>query len=65
MTAPETENKDNRIAVRLPYAMVKEVDRLVNEFPIYGNRQQFIESAVRERLLRARVEESALRTVKQ
>ena len=45
--------------------MMKEVDRLVTDCPIYGNRQQFVEQAVREKLLKARVEEAALHNARQ
>jgi hypothetical protein len=44
--------------------MIKEVDRLVTDCPIYGNRQQFVESAVREKILKSRVEEQALHNAK-
>lgn len=45
-------NRPKRMAVRLPDMMIEEIDRIVNEFPELGyNRQQFVESAVRERLL--------------
>lgn len=58
-------NKDNRVPIRLPHVMIKEVDRLVSDCPIFGNRQQFVEQAVREKLLNARVAEAALRNAKQ
>lgn len=58
-------NKDNRIQIRLPYVMIKEVDRLVSDCPIYGNRQQFVEQAIREKIINARVEEAALRNARQ
>lgn len=57
--------KDNRVQIRLPHDMIKEVDRLVTDCPIYGNRQQFVEQAVREKVLKARVEEAALRNARQ
>jgi len=37
--------------VRLPTPMMQMIDRLVSRFPhLYTNRQQFIESAIREKI---------------
>lgn len=45
-----TKKPVKRKPIRLPQAMVKEVDRIVKKFPMYGNRQQFVESAIREKI---------------
>jgi len=40
-----------RVAIRIPHVMMDEVDRLVREHPeLNYNRQQFVESAVREKI---------------
>lgn len=40
-----------RVGIRLPKPMMDEVDRLVEERPeLFCNRQQFVESALRERI---------------
>ena len=45
------ETKDVRVQIRLPGAMVREVDRIVREHSeLNYNRQQFVESAVREKI---------------
>lgn len=41
-----------RKGIRLPTAMIDEVDKLVKEHPeLYNSRQQFIESAIRNKIL--------------
>ena len=48
----QRKGRQKRMPVRLPEVMVTEIDRLVDHFPELGyNRQQFVESAVREKLL--------------
>lgn len=42
--------KEVRISVQIPGAMVSKVDEIVRDYPIYGNRQQFVEAAVREKI---------------
>lgn len=62
---PKTERGEppKRMGVRLPDAMMKEVDRLVEAHPEMGyTRQQFIESAVREKMERIRLLERPGRT---
>jgi len=52
---PQTKRKSERVHVRLPKPMVDEVDRLVEAFPEFSyNRQQFIESAIREKIEKMR-----------
>jgi metal-responsive CopG/Arc/MetJ family transcriptional regulator len=42
-----------RVAIRLPGRMMAAVDRIVTEHPEFNyNRQQFVESAVREKIER-------------
>ena len=49
-----------RIPVRLPSTMMSEVDRLVRKhYELNYNRQQFIESAVREKIERLIILQSA------
>jgi hypothetical protein len=39
--------------MRVPAAMIEEIDRIAAEFPeLHYNRQQFIESAIREKIER-------------
>ena len=48
---PKNDEVKDRTQIRLPIEMTLEVDRLVHKFPMwYRNRQQFVESAVREKL---------------
>lgn len=48
---PKTKAKPkNRVNIRLPKPMLDEVDRITIKFPMYGSRQQFVESAIREKL---------------
>jgi len=54
MPEKKTDRKD-RMAVRIPKSMIAEVDRLVRDLPeLNYNRQQFIESAIREKILALR-----------
>lgn len=39
-----------RVQIRIPEPMTKEIDRIVEKFPMYASRQQFIETAIREKL---------------
>ena len=42
--------KVERVAVRLPKPMLDEIDRIMKRFPEFNyNRQQFVESAVRDK----------------
>jgi hypothetical protein len=43
--------------VRIPKPIMDEVDRIVRESGVYINRQQFIESAIRERIEESRLAE--------
>lgn len=54
---PRTKQKVARKNVRLPKPLVDEVDRIVLRSGLYVNRQQFIESAVREKIERNRLAE--------
>ena len=61
---PKNEEANDRTQMRLPKKMTLEVDRLVHKFPMwYRNRQQFVESAVREKLETLRKIEVGIRTV--
>jgi len=43
--------------IRIPKPLVDEVDRIVRECGLYLNRQQFIESAIREKVEKFRLVE--------
>jgi metal-responsive CopG/Arc/MetJ family transcriptional regulator len=49
---PRTVNRENhRQSIRIPVLMIEEINRLVREHPeLHYNRQQFIESAIREKI---------------
>lgn len=48
---PKVKSKtEKRINIRLPKPLIEEVERIVKKFPMYGNRQQFVEAAIREKL---------------
>lgn len=49
---PQTkQNKNDRKTIRIPAAMIGEIDRLIVAFKeLKYNRQQFIESALREKI---------------
>ena len=50
---PRTKSKVvERKNVRIPKPLIDEVDRVVREYGLYVNRQQFVESAVREKVER-------------
>ena len=49
-----------RVAIRLPSGMMNEADRVVREHPeLNYNRQQFVESAVREKIEKTIIFENA------
>jgi len=55
---PRTKRKAiARKNVRIPKPIMDEVDRIVRESGLYINRQQFIESAIRERIEESRLSE--------
>jgi len=57
-TSPLSSNK--RVPIRIPGTMMNEVDRIVRDHPeLDYNRQQFVESAVREKIERIVVLASA------
>jgi metal-responsive CopG/Arc/MetJ family transcriptional regulator len=49
---PRTLNNEvSRKGVRVPVPMIEEIDRIVQQYPEFSyNRQQFIESAIREKI---------------
>ena len=50
---PKTVNDTQpRVQLRLPKPLCDEIDRIIQKYPFYGNRQVFIENAVREKLER-------------
>ena len=50
---PRTKSKVvERKNVRIPKPLIDEVDRVVREYGLYVNRQQFVESAIREKVER-------------
>jgi metal-responsive CopG/Arc/MetJ family transcriptional regulator len=51
---PRTINGENsRKSIRVPASMIEEIDRIVMEYRGLGyNRQQFVESAIREKIER-------------
>jgi Arc/MetJ-type ribon-helix-helix transcriptional regulator len=55
---PNTKRKATvRKNVRIPKPIMDEVDRIVRESGVYINRQQFIESAIRERIEQSKLAE--------
>ena len=55
---PNTKRKATvRKNIRIPKPIMDEVDRIVRESGVYINRQQFIESAIRERIEESRLAE--------
>ena len=54
---PKTRSEPvDRTNIRIPTAMIREIKRIVDEFPeLYNNRQQFIESAIREKILQIKL----------
>jgi Arc/MetJ-type ribon-helix-helix transcriptional regulator len=55
---PETKRKAiARKNVRIPKSIMDEIDRIVRESGLYINRQQFIESAIRERIEQSKLSE--------
>lgn len=58
---PSTINQGkDRKQIRLPKALVQEVDRIIEKYGHYGNRQKFIEHAISEKLDKARLIEAGL-----
>ena len=58
---PHTKNNDtDRKPIRLPLGLVEEVDRIIKKYNFYGNRQQFVESALREKIEKVRSTEARL-----
>jgi metal-responsive CopG/Arc/MetJ family transcriptional regulator len=51
---PRTINGENsRKSMRVPAPMIEEIDKIVMEYPeLHYNRQQFVESAIREKIER-------------
>jgi Arc/MetJ-type ribon-helix-helix transcriptional regulator len=55
---PNTKRKAiSRKNVRIPEPLMDEVDRIVRESGLYINRQQFIESAIREKIEESKLSE--------
>lgn len=53
-----------RISIGIPKRMIDEVDRIVENHKEFNyNRQQFIESAIREKIMRLKLLEAGLRGV--
>ena len=63
MSLPKTKRKTKpRTGVRLPNPMMDEIDRIVKNHPeLNYNRQQFIESAIREKIIQIRSIEMELK----
>ena len=57
---PKTKSeKIHRTSIRIPTAMIEEITRIVDKHPeLYNNRQQFIESAIREKIEKIRFMEA-------
>jgi metal-responsive CopG/Arc/MetJ family transcriptional regulator len=48
---PETNQpKPKRKSVRIPFPLFDEIDKILKKFPMYGNRQHFIETAIQEKI---------------
>ena len=48
---PETNQlKPGRKNVRIPVPLLDEIDKILRKFPMYGNRQRFIETAIQEKI---------------
>ena len=59
-TASLTLKLSRRVPIRIPGPMMNEVDRIVREHPEFNyNRQQFVETAIREKIERSVMLESA------
>jgi metal-responsive CopG/Arc/MetJ family transcriptional regulator len=54
-------DKLDRVPIRIPKPMINEIDRILKKSPMYGNRQQFVESAIREKIEKVRLTEIGLR----
>jgi metal-responsive CopG/Arc/MetJ family transcriptional regulator len=64
MPQTATANDKERKTVRLLEGMMNEVDRIIEKFTFYGNRQQFIESAIREKIEKVRAFEAGIQDAK-
>jgi len=53
----QNKKRPKRVYIGLPRAMMDEVDRIVKKFPMYHNRQKFVESAVQEKIEQVRLYE--------
>jgi len=42
--------KPKRKPVRIPAPLFDEIDKILKKFPMYGNRQRFIETAIQEKI---------------
>jgi metal-responsive CopG/Arc/MetJ family transcriptional regulator len=42
--------KPERKPVRIPVPLLDEIDKILKKFPMYGNRQRFIETAIQEKI---------------
>jgi metal-responsive CopG/Arc/MetJ family transcriptional regulator len=42
--------KPERKHVRIPVPLLDEIDKILKKFPMYGNRQHFIETAIQEKI---------------
>jgi metal-responsive CopG/Arc/MetJ family transcriptional regulator len=42
--------KPGRKNVRIPVPLIDEIDKILVKFPMYGNRQRFVETAIREKI---------------
>ncbi len=43
--------------IRIPTPLINKVDKIVRDYGLYPNRQQFIESAIREKVERIKIAE--------
>jgi len=51
-----------RVGIRIPKPMTDEISRIIDSHPeLYYNRQQFVESAVREKIERIRLMEQGVK----
>jgi metal-responsive CopG/Arc/MetJ family transcriptional regulator len=42
--------KPERKAVRISVPLLDEIDKILDKFPMYGNRQRFVETAIQEKI---------------
>ncbi len=58
---PTTKNPVSpRKPLNLPTTIISEVDRIIEKYEFYGNRQSFIESAIKEKIEKVRLTEAKL-----